>query len=141
MGTESWVAGLPPVALGHPAEGFAGLDGYRLHAGREASPYAVGMAFSDLDVDTERLRAVCERFGVARLEVFGSVGRGESTPDSDIDLLYELAPGRRLGWEIESLAEELGAVLGRRIDLVSRSALNRRLRDRVLAEARLLYAA
>ena len=99
------------------------------------------MALTDLDVDTERLREVCERFGVAGLEVFGSVSRGDAASGSDVDLLYLLTPGARLGWDIESLAEELGAILGRRVDLVSRVALNRRLRDHVLAEAQLLYAA
>ena len=55
--------------------------------------------------------------------------------------LYELEPGRRLGWNIEKLSEDLASVLGRRVDLVSRAALHQRLRDDVLAEALLLYAA
>jgi len=87
------------------------------------------------------LAEVCERYGIARLLVFGSVARGTAGPDSDIDVLYELAPGRRLGWEIEQLADELAAVFGRPVDLVSPAALHRRLRDTVLSEARMLYAA
>ena len=93
------------------------------------------------EVDAERLREVCESYGVSRLAVFGSVTRGESAADSDIDLLYDLAPNARLGWEIEALAEALTSLLGRRVDLVSRAALHARLRDSVLAEAQLLYAA
>jgi predicted nucleotidyltransferase len=93
------------------------------------------------EVDADRLREVCERFGLSRLAVFGSVSRGDSAADSDIDLLYDLAPNARLGWEIEALAEELTSLLGRRVDLVSRAALHARLRDSVLAEAHLLYAA
>lgn len=92
-------------------------------------------------VDVEHLRAICERYGVARLEVYGSVARGQATPGSDLDLLYELRPGARLGWDIEDLAGELSALFGRRVDLVSRTALNGRLRDAVLAEAQPLYAA
>jgi predicted nucleotidyltransferase len=99
------------------------------------------VALTELAVDADQLRAVCERFGVARLEVFGSVARGDGSPESDVDVLYELAPSARLGWEIEDLAAELGELLGRRVDLVSRRALNGRLRDAVIAEARLLYAA
>lgn len=91
--------------------------------------------------DAERLGEICRRYGVARLEVFGSVSREEAAPDSDIDVLYDLAPGARLGWEIETLADELSEVLGRPVDLVSRRALHERLRDAVLAEARVLYAA
>lgn len=93
-----------------------------------------------MDVDVERLREVCERYGVVRLEVFGSLATGTAGPDSDIDLLYTLAPGVRLGWAIEDLNVELAGVLGRPVDLVSRRALNPRIRDRVLAEAQPFYA-
>ncbi|MFZ1412814.1 MAG: nucleotidyltransferase domain-containing protein [Micropruina sp.] len=44
------------------------------------------------------MRDVCERYGVVRLEIFGSVARGTASDESDIDLLYTLAPGAaRLG--------------------------------------------
>jgi len=64
-------------------------------------------------IDEARLADVCARYGIARLRAFGSVARGTASPDSDIDVLYELQPGRRLGWEIEQLADELAAVFGR----------------------------
>lgn len=99
------------------------------------------MTVSGLDVDVDTLRDICDRYGVARLHVFGSTARDQARADSDIDVLYELAPGARLGWEIEDLADELSALLGRRVDLVSRGGLHERLRDQVLTEARLLYAA
>jgi hypothetical protein len=100
------------------------------------------MTLADIiDIDADRLAALCERFGVARLDVFGSVARGESNAGSDLDLLYELRPGARLGWEIEDLVEELGELFGRRVDLVSRQGLHPRLRAVVLAEAQQLYAA
>jgi uncharacterized protein len=92
-------------------------------------------------VDAERLRAVCTKFGVARLDVFGSAGRGDATLESDVDLLYELQPDARLGWDIEDLVDELSAVFGRPVDLVARGSVNKRLRDAVLTEAQPLYAA
>jgi predicted nucleotidyltransferase len=92
-------------------------------------------------VDTTRLAEVCRRYGVARLAAFGSVSRGEATESSDLDLLYDLEPGRHLTWDIELLAEELGAVLGRPIDLVSRRALHPLIRRSVEAQAEALYAA
>jgi predicted nucleotidyltransferase len=91
------------------------------------------VSFTGLEVDLDRIAEVCQRYG--------SVGRGDERPQSDVDVLYELAPGALLGWEIEDLADELSAVLGRPVDLVSRRALHERLREAVLAEARLLYAA
>jgi predicted nucleotidyltransferase len=99
------------------------------------------VTIAGIDVDLDRIGEICHRYGVARLEVFGSVSRGEARPDSDIDVLYELNPGARLGWDIENLADELSEVLGRPVDLVSRRALHHRLREVVLAEARVLYAA
>ncbi len=99
------------------------------------------MTVPGLNVDADRIAEICRRYGVARLDVFGSVSRGEPAPGSDIDVLYELVPGARLGWDIESLTDELSAVLGRPVDLVSRNALHERLRAAVLAEARELYAA
>ncbi|MEA4944698.1 MAG: nucleotidyltransferase family protein [Propionicimonas sp.] len=92
-------------------------------------------------VDQERLRTLCQRYGIARLDVFGSVARGTATENSDVDLLYTLAPGARLGWAIEDLAVELTEMLGRPVDLVSHGALNPRLRDAVIREAQPLYAA
>ena len=93
------------------------------------------------DLDRDRLAAVCRRYGIATLSVFGSVARGAAGRGSDVDLLYELAPGARLGWEIDDLADELSDVFGRPVDLVSRVALHPLLVETVLGEARPLYAA
>ncbi len=87
------------------------------------------------------MHEVCERYGVASLEVFGSVARGEDRPDSDIDLLYVLKPGTRLGFRIFDLEDDLAEVFGRPVDLVGRTSVNRYIRDQVLADARRLYAA
>lgn len=94
-----------------------------------------------VDVDERRLAELCDRYGIAELELFGSSARGEAGPDSDIDILYTVRPGRRLGWEIEDLADELSGLLGRPVDLVSRRALHPLLRPAVLADAMTLYAA
>ena len=93
------------------------------------------------DVDPERLREVCERYGVASLEVFGSVARGEDRLDSDVDLLYVLKPDARLGFRLFDLEDELAALFGRPVDLVARKSINKYLREQVLAEAQPLYAA
>jgi predicted nucleotidyltransferase len=95
----------------------------------------------NVDVDPQRLRDVCERYGVASLEVFGSAARNQDRQDSDIDLLYVLKPHARLGFRLFDLEDELAALLGRPVDLVSRKSVNRYIREQVLAEARPLYAA
>ena len=92
-------------------------------------------------VDATALSAVCERYGVAELAIFGSLVKGDADPESDVDLLYVLREGVHLGWAINDLADDLEAVLGRPVDLVSKRALHRQLKDAVLAEARVVYAA
>jgi len=74
---------------------------------------------------TERraeIAALCSRFGVQRLEVFGSASRGEFRPGcSDYDFLCELdpaAPGSR-ATRLIGLAEALEALLGAPVDLVN----------------------
>lgn len=93
------------------------------------------------DVDVERLDELCRQYGIANLLVFGSAARDEDTSESDLDLLYELRPGARLGWEIEELSEDLAELFGRPVDLISRRAINPHLREVILSEARPLYAA
>jgi predicted nucleotidyltransferase len=94
-----------------------------------------------VEVDERRLADICDQYGIAELQVFGSQARGTAGPGSDIDVLYTLRPGRRLGWEIEQLADELTALFGRRVDLVSLRFLHPLLQSSVLAEARPVYAA
>lgn len=94
-----------------------------------------------MDLDTERLREVCERYGVASLEVFGSVSRGEDRRDSDIDLLYVLNPNARLGFALFDLEDEIATVFGRPVDLVARKSINEYIREQVLAEAQPIYEA
>jgi uncharacterized protein len=95
----------------------------------------------DIEIDQGRLADICDRYGIAELRIFGSQARGAAGPGSDIDVLYTLRPGRRLGWEIEQLTDELSNLFGRRVDLVSLKSLHPLLKPSVLAEARPVYAA
>jgi predicted nucleotidyltransferase len=88
-----------------------------------------------------RLAQLCEKYGIAELSVFGSVARGEDRPDSDIDLLYVRVPGNDLGMSYFSLQEDLEELFGRPVDLVPKDGLHRVIRDQVIADAQVLYAA
>jgi uncharacterized protein len=94
-----------------------------------------------IEGDEARLAAICDKYGISALQIFGSGARGTAGSDSDIDILYTLRPGHRLGWEIDQLADELAELFHRPVDLVSLRALQPLLRPTVLAEARPLYAA
>ena len=95
---------------------------------------------SHVDVDQAKLSEFCRRHHIARLSFFGSVLRDDFGPDSDIDVLVEFEPGRFVGYAIVTIEDELSVLLGRKVDLVTARALNHRIRDRVLAEAEVLYA-
>jgi hypothetical protein len=74
------------------------------------------------------------QFGVKSIAVFGSVARGETRPDSDIDIPVEF--DRPIGLlAFLRLQHRLEELLGRRVDLVTPASLKRQLRDRVLREA------
>jgi len=99
------------------------------------------LEFDGTAVDRARLADLCERYGVAELSVFGSVARGEASAGSDLDLLYELAPGARLGFSLFDLEDQLIELFGRPVDLISKKSVHRLMRDRVLADALTLYVA
>jgi len=73
------------------------------------------------------IRTLSQSFGVARLEVFGSVCTAEFDPDrSDIDFLVEYPLGYDFGpWlaRIQELEAALGELLGSKVDLVTTTAL------------------
>ncbi|MBF0269714.1 MAG: nucleotidyltransferase family protein [Alphaproteobacteria bacterium] len=76
------------------------------------------------------------RFGVAGLSLFGSVGRDEASPKSDIDLLVEFKPGRPSGmFELIDLKRWLEGHLGHPADIVTPTSLKPRLKGRILKEA------
>ncbi len=74
------------------------------------------------------------RYHVARLEVFGSYVRGEATPQSDVDILVTFSRTPTL-FDLVELRERLTQALGVRVDVVPRTWLKPRLRERILAEA------
>lgn len=95
-----------------------------------------------LQFPVEAIAGLCRRYQVRELGVFGSAARGEMREDSDIDLLVEFIPGARMGlFELHDLEQELTQVLGRKVDLVSKAGLKPRVRDSVLRDLRILYAA
>ncbi len=74
------------------------------------------------------------RHGARNVRVFGSVARGEAGPGSDIDLLVEMDEDRSLFDQIR-LLQEIEALLGCKVDLVTERSIYWLLRRRILKEA------
>ncbi|MBN2019068.1 MAG: nucleotidyltransferase family protein [Sedimentisphaerales bacterium] len=74
-----------------------------------------------------------ERYGVRRASLFGSVVRGEDTPDSDIDILVELPDTASL-LELAGLKIDLEEALNKKVDVLTYDSLHPLLRDRILKE-------
>jgi len=80
------------------------------------------------------LPEIRERFGVAKIGIFGSTARGEERPGSDVDMLVEFAPGQTTFRNFMELAFYLEDLFGRRVDLVTEQGLSQYLRPYVERE-------
>lgn len=104
----------------------------------DASPAAT------LHIPRSKLAALCRRYGVRRLSVFGSAGRGELRPESDVDLLVEFKPrSKTTSFDLPAMQSELSALLGDRpVDLATPEILENPFRRRaILADLKTIYAA
>ena len=81
------------------------------------------MLLEDLHVEQEHLAEVCKRYGVVRLEVFGSFTRGDAQAGSDLDIMVTFGPDAPVGLAFVSLQQALETLFGRPVDLVARSAV------------------
>ena len=77
---------------------------------------------------------IAARHGARNVRVFGSFAAGDPRPDSDVDLLVELDPGRSLFDQID-LKHYLEELLARRVEVAEPEGIHWYIRDRVLAGA------
>jgi predicted nucleotidyltransferase len=79
-----------------------------------------------VSIPREQLEEFCRRWKIAELDLFGSALREDFRPDSDLDLLVSFTPDA--DWSLldhVAMEEELSGILGRKVDLVSRRAIER----------------
>jgi uncharacterized protein len=97
---------------------------------------------SGIELPKDRVADICQRYGVRELAVFGSAARGDLRLDSDVDILVDFEPDTRIGLvRFASLSEELETLVGRQVDLVTKTGLKQRVRSQILGEAQLVYPA
>lgn len=93
------------------------------------------------EIPRDKLAAMCRRYRIAELSLFGSAARGQLRPDSDIDVLVEFEPGVAWGWDYFALEQELTELLGRPVDLATKKWLKPEVRASILQDSRVIYAA
>jgi len=103
------------------------------------------MKIGKIEVPEAGLRALCGKWRIRRLAVFGSVLTPDFGPDSDIDLPVEFEPGEQ--WSLMDLVRaerDFAGLLGRRVELVERASLERSRnwirRNSILSSAEVVLA-
>ncbi|MGO9217629.1 MAG: nucleotidyltransferase family protein [Streptosporangiaceae bacterium] len=98
----------------------------------EAPRRAVTM--DEVRAHRDAIKRLGEHFGVRNIRVFGSVARGEATPDSDLDLLVDVERGH--GYiDMAGFALGVEDKLGVMTQVATPRGLRIPIRDRVLREA------
>lgn len=91
----------------------------------------------------DKISELCRKFGVVRLDLFGSAARNDFNPDSsDIDLVASFSDTRAPGYADRYLdfAQSLEELLGRKVDLLTPGAVrNRHFAEVIKREAIPIY--
>lgn len=95
------------------------------------------MSLEALRLHRRRILELAAHHGALNVRVFGSTVRGEAGPQSDIDLLVDVEPGRTL-LDLIAFEQDLEDVLGCSVQVLTDPGLSPYLQQRILAEAAVL---
>lgn len=91
-------------------------------------------------IPLDKIARFCENNQIQKLSLFGSVLRDDFSPESDIDILVEFMPEKRIGYfGLVGLEMDLTEMLGRKVDLRTPEELSRYFRQKVLDSAEVIY--
>ncbi len=83
----------------------------------------------------KKLEPQLRKDGVCALYLFGSVARGDNDEQSDIDLIFDIAPDARFSlFDQARIGRQLSEILHAKVDFISRGSLHPRIKYRVEAE-------
>lgn len=82
----------------------------------------------------DKILSIARRYGVTSIQLFGSAARDEAGPESDLDFLVEMEPGRSL-FDLGGFQVDLEEALHCKVDVVTKKGLRERIRKEVLREA------
>jgi predicted nucleotidyltransferase len=119
-------------------------EALRLHVEREGAPAGRPNGEpprkDEIIVKLAALEKPLRERGLTSLALFGSVVRSAARPDSDIDVLVDVAPHVQFSLiDLVSMKDFLEDRLGRRVDVVTKEGLEPSIRDRVLREAEAVF--
>jgi putative addiction module CopG family antidote len=119
-------------------------EALRLHIEREGLPFTRHNREPPMKDEVRAELAALEKQlrerGLTSLALFGSVARSTARPDSDVDVLVDVAPDARFSLiDLVSVKDFLEDRLGRRVDVVTKEGLEPAVRDRVLREAEAVF--
>ena len=98
----------------------------------------------EVRIPQDSLAEFCRANSITELSIFGSALRADFGPQSDIDLLVSFdEEAHHTMFDLIRMEEELEAMLGREVDLVSRRGIEKSLnylrREAILESAELIY--
>jgi len=94
-----------------------------------------------LSIPEDAIHQFCRTHSVRELAIFGSALREDFGPESDVDVLIDIAPEARIGlFKLQKMRDELTRIFGRPVDLLTRDGLNRHITDEILRNAEVIHA-
>ncbi len=97
------------------------------------------MSAPKVKIPRKELAEFCQRHHISKLSFFGSVIRDDFTPESDIDVLVEFAPGYTPGLAFFAMQDELSQIMKHKVDLNTPGFISRYFREQVMREAQIQY--
>jgi len=93
-------------------------------------------------VNLDQVAALCRRYGIRELALFGSVLLDDFSATSDVDVLYEVTPTSPLRslFDLANFVADLEELLGRRVDAANKHRLSPALRQEILSTRTVIYA-
>jgi len=90
----------------------------------------------------KRIAEICRRYKIRELSLFGSQVRGDFTAKSDFDFLVDFEPDARIGFiTLGVIQEELENIVEKPVDLVPKDGLKPLIKNQVIKESEIVYAA